>query len=358
MTWTRCALLVVVITAGIGCSANDEDASGGQVDGGEAGGTAGAGGTTPSGGSGGTSSGGAAANAGIGGAGAGGATNGGAGGAGEETLTLEVMVGTDSGLGQQLGEALPCYVEEVMAHVNYLFGKLRPEAQVNVVMVRHEADVDLHGLVLSNDKDELLAAWISWGTDQNVGDDTELLHFDYKLLLTSTKFGASGWARTGVSICDAGAGAIVHDVGYMGAKVITHEIGHSFGLEHTSDRNFVMNPIPGTAWAPESVASMSSLLLDGPPCMQDYVPPPAYVGIPLFTTEQQCQTRFAEPACTSFGAPTQCEKLMCSQSSTSCNWDDSPPLDGTSCGDGKWCIGGVCVDAVDDGSAPFAGCGG
>jgi ADAMTS cysteine-rich domain 2/Metallo-peptidase family M12 len=362
MTWRPCAALVFVITAGLSCSANDEGASSGDADGGvaggEAGAAAGAGGSSGSGGAAAGSGGSAGTGAGASGAGAAGATDGGTGGASADTLTLEVMVGTDSGLGQQFGEALPCYVEEVMAHVNYLYGKLRPGLDVNVVMVRHEVDVDLNGLTLSDDKNALLADWIAWGAAQNVGDDGEPLHFDYKLLLTSTKFGASGWARTGVSICDEGAGSIVHDVGYMGAKVIAHEMGHSFGLVHTGNRNNVMNPIPGTAWSPESATSLSSLLLDGTACMADYVPPPDYSGIPIFSTEQQCQTRFAEPACTKFGAPTQCEKLMCSQNSNSCNWDDSPPLDGTSCGDGKWCMGGECVDAVDDGSAPFAGCGG
>jgi hypothetical protein len=261
-----------------------------------------------------------------------------------EPLTLEVMVGTDSAMGAHYGEGLDAYVAEVMNQAHYMFAKLAPDLDLNVVMVRHERDVDLRGLQLSTNQEELLAAWIDWADERSVESDDDPLHFDYKLLLTKTEFG-TGWARTGVRICEAGSGSIVWDKGHVSAKVVAHETGHSLGLGHVDGRENIMHGNPGTAWHAESVAALQGLGVDTDPCLADFVPrhPPAYSGVPTVSVEDQCQTRFAEPACTQFGAPTQCEKLMCEVDETHCNWDDGPVLDGSACGEGMWCISSVCV---------------
>lgn len=261
-------------------------------------------------------------------------------------LTLEVMVGTDSALSATHGDGLDCYVQEVMAVVHHTYQKLAPGLDLHVVLTRHERDVDLRGLELSENRGELLQRWIAWANDQNVGDDADPSHFDAKVLLTETSFGNQGWATDSGDGCAAGAGAVVHDRGLLGAKTIAHELGHTFGLGHVDDETSVMNATPGTAWDRTSGDTLTDNLANETTarCLLDATAPlPDYEGVLAITHERQCQTRFGTAACSMDSAMARCDRLVCQLEGNRCNWDQGARLDGSSCGDGSICFDGECV---------------
>lgn len=270
-----------------------------------------------------------------------------------EALTVELLIGTDASLTEQHGDGLGCYVEGVAAHVNYIFSNLAPDLDLRIVLVRHEADVDTRGLELGSNRDALLSRWVEWSNAENVDGDDDPNHFDYKVLLTGQSFGRSGWATSGPAICNPNAGAIVRDKGYYGAKIVAHELAHTLGLGHVEGSQYLMNANPGTAWSDASVASLLALDLSSEACLADGVEPPSSPGIPTFTHEEQCQTRYGAPACSMSAAQRDCERLVCQTGAGSCSWEVGPRLDGSACGDGRWCIGGTCVDRPSGGSAGF-----
>ncbi len=274
------------------------------------------------------------------------------------TLTIEVMVGTDSGVEKKYGTHLSCFLNEMLMEVNYIYRKLMPKLDINVVLVRHETNVGARGLALSGDGNTLLWAWIDWVKKAaHNPPNGQPKHFDYALLLTSAGAGR-GLSPSGISICQPNAGNFVGEEGPMSAKIVAHELGHLFGLGHEQDRNLVMYPMPGTAWSKDSVAGLDKAIAAASSCLKNYVAPPKYVGVPVFTVEQQCQGIFGLPACTSMpSASTQCEKLLCQDANGwQCHYDDSVLLDGSPCGANKWCINGACVNRPVGGFTELGSC--
>ena len=272
-------------------------------------------------------------------------------------LTLEVMVGTDAAMSEKYGDRVGCVVKEIMAQVNYIYRKLCPEININVVLVRHEVNVDKHGLTLSRDGLTMLGAWNTWALSQNNPPDGSPNHFDYALLLSSTDFGY-GLSPSPAQMCTRGNGAINREEGYASAKLVAHEMGHCFGLGHDTETGMLMNPTPGTIWSSEKKQQMKQILTENNSCMQNKVPSPAYTGIPLITYDQQCQGLFGSDTCMLWGG-TECSKLLCKHPSdaSQCVWDASMPLDGTNCGEGNWCFEGKCVEKpVNNPSTLFDGC--
>lgn len=257
--------------------------------------------------------------------------------------TIELMVGTDAALATQYGDGLGCYVEGLVAHVDYIFGKLAPGLRIDVVLVRHETSVDTRGLELSDDRDVLLERWTDWADAENTAEDNEATHFDYPLLLTAQGFGTRGWASNGPAICDDGVGAIVRDRGYYAAKVMAHEMAHTLGLGHVNGETFLMNSNPGTEWSAESVAALVAIDLMSATCLDDGVAPAQTADVPSFTHEQQCQTRYQVPACGG-DSHGRCDRLVCQTGTNTCSFEVGPRLDGSDCGDGLWCMNGECVE--------------
>ncbi len=66
--------------------------------------------------------------------------------------------------------------------------------------------------------------------------------------------------------------------------------------------------------------------------------------MPAVSVEDQCASTFGLPVCPHWDSDQQCDKLLCATDEWTCVFDDSPVLDGSSCGDGRWCIAGQCVD--------------
>ena len=272
------------------------------------------------------------------------------------TLTLEVMIGTDSGVGQKYGTRLGCYVKELMAQVNYMYNKLKPELNINVVLSRHEADVDLHGLPLSQDGVTLLNSWNTWVPTLNNPPEGSPNHFDYAVLVTSSGAGR-GLAPANARMCTGWNKAFVGEEGPMTAKIIAHEMAHGFGVGHDDDPTMIMNNMPGTAWSDAAIATLLQVLPGSSSCMQNYLAPSIYTGIPMISYEDQCQGFFGTSVCDLWGPPTSCDVLLCQSSPGQCGYDVSTPLDGTSCGQGRWCVDGKCVDIpTNDPSTLFDGC--
>jgi hypothetical protein len=262
----------------------------------------------------------------------------------ESDFTIEVMVGTDSAVEARYGEQLDLLLEEIELQAHYMYAKLGPDLDINFVVVRHEASVDTRGLELTDAKAELLSRWRDWATQENVDDDDDPMHFDYSVLITAVDFGGAGWGNDGLEgMCrDTAPAAIINDRGHFAAKIMVHEAGHTLTLGHVEGSPLIMNPAPGTAWDELSTDALFSYFDTLPPCLLDSRVAPAYEGVPVISREAQCQSRFSLPECPTEAAQMNCERLVC-ETDDGCKWDDSPPLDGTSCGQGLHCVDAACV---------------
>ncbi|XP_024943397.1 A disintegrin and metalloproteinase with thrombospondin motifs 3 [Cephus cinctus] len=179
--------------------------------------------------------------------------------------------------------------------------------------------------------------------------------------------GPSGYAPVSGACDPARSCALNRDEGLTSAFIIAHEVAHILGLSHDGDENAgntcgdeasfgsVMAPMVAATfhrfhWSTCSKrefhhrAKQWSCLLNAPDntnatdlkaTLQD-----------TFTMDEQCRMEFGDgySLCRSFDLPEPCSHLWCGHlnSSQVCKTKKGPPLEGTSCGEDKWCINGYC----------------
>ncbi|CAK9807329.1 A disintegrin and metalloproteinase with thrombospondin motifs 3 [Anthophora plagiata] len=194
------------------------------------------------------------------------------------------------------------------------------------------------------------------------------VNYDIAVWLTRLDIGGpSGYAPVS-GVCDpARSCALNRDEGLTSAFIIAHEVAHILGLTHDGDdstgnackeeasRGSVMAPMVAATfhhfyWSACSkkefhrkVRRWSCLL--NKPKHDDSTQLKATVR-ETFTMDEQCRMEFGEGygLCKTFDVAEPCSRLWCGNSniSQSCKTKKGPPLEGTLCGNSKWCIGGRC----------------
>ncbi|KAK0073653.1 hypothetical protein PV326_013199 [Microctonus aethiopoides] len=176
------------------------------------------------------------------------------------------------------------------------------------------------------------------------------------------------------TVCDPPqAAAITEESGLLAGIVITHEVGHLMGCSHdtieingcpsndTDGSFFIMSPylyIYTLRWSGCSRNYITNLLNSGlgdclinnpidAPLKYQY---PNILPGAMYNSDFQCRMMEPDTVTCDFDKFVNCEKLWCKRE-RSCISNDSPPAEGTTCGENKWCIKKKCVPM---GSRPSA----
>ncbi|XP_058814760.1 A disintegrin and metalloproteinase with thrombospondin motifs adt-1-like [Topomyia yanbarensis] len=237
----------------------------------------------------------------------------------------------------------------------------------------------------NGERESLLDSFCLYQMNLNKGDDSDSNHWDLGLYVSGLDFHAiENGRRNGVTMGLATVGGICigeyscviaefgttsvfgkpyPSAGFTSVFVSAHEIGHSLGMHHDSSGNrcakdgYVMSPSRGTQgetiWSSCSAAAIRELtwaecLFDSPVKIKKELDAWKYQGYPgqVFTAKKQCEILLVDKDAIAFTQPSLdriCQNLQCRTPHRTGFYFSGPALEGTDCGDSKWCIGGDCV---------------
>ena len=175
--------------------------------------------------------------------------------------------------------------------------------------------------------------------------------------------GPSGYAPVSGACDPTRSTSLNRDQGLSSAFIVAHELGHLLGLTHDGDGDDCgWAPRMGSVMAPLISATYNRFLWSN--CSrQEYIskiswwqclynrpdaPDSTLVSDSVdrpFSLREQCELEFGpgHKPCRAVSVQGQCDRLWCSpQNSARCFTRRSPPLDGTACGPGRWCVDGEC----------------
>ncbi|NWY52934.1 ATS7 metalloproteinase, partial [Chionis minor] len=297
---------------------------------------------------------------------------------------VETLVVADTKMIEYHGsENIEKYVLTVMNMVAGLFHHASIGNPINIAIVRlillEDEEEDLK---ISHHADNTLKSFCKWQKSINVKGDSHPLHHDVAVLLTRKDICAAmnrPCETLGLShvagMCQPHRSCNINeDTGLPLAFTVAHELGHSFGIQHDGSSNdcepvgkrpFIMSPqllydTSPLTWSRCSREYITRFLdrgwglcLDDPPAREvmDYplVPP----GV-LYDVGHQCRLQYGPYSTFCDDMDSVCNTLWCTVGNT-CHSKLDAAVDGTACGENKWCFNGECVpvgyrpDAIDGG---------
>ncbi|XP_054128958.1 A disintegrin and metalloproteinase with thrombospondin motifs 7 [Melozone crissalis] len=285
---------------------------------------------------------------------------------------VETLVVADTKMVEFHGSAnIEKYVLTVMNMVAGLFHHASIGNPINVAIVRlilleHEEE----DLKISHHADNTLKSFCKWQKSINVKGDSHPLHHDVAVLLTRKDICAAmnrPCETLGLShvagMCQPHRSCNINeDTGLPLAFTVAHELGHSFGIQHDGSSNdcepvgkrpFIMSPqllydTSPLTWSRCSREYITRFLdrgwglcLDDPPAREllDFplVPP----GV-LYDVGHQCRLQYGPYSTFCDDMDSVCSTLWCTVGNT-CHSKLDAAVDGTACGESKWCFNGECV---------------
>uniref|UniRef100_A0A663MYA6 ADAM metallopeptidase with thrombospondin type 1 motif 7 n=1 Tax=Athene cunicularia TaxID=194338 RepID=A0A663MYA6_ATHCN len=285
---------------------------------------------------------------------------------------VETLVVADTKMIEYHGsENIEKYVLTVMNMVAGLFHHASIGNPINIAIVRlillEEEEEDLK---ISHHADNTLKSFCKWQKSINVKGDSHPLHHDVAVLLTRKDICAAmnrPCETLGLShvagMCQPHRSCNINeDTGLPLAFTVAHELGHSFGIQHDGSSNdcepvgkrpFIMSPqllydTSPLTWSRCSREYITRFLdrgwglcLDDPPAREvlDYplVPP----GV-LYDVGHQCRLQYGAYSTFCDDMDSVCNTLWCTVGNT-CHSKLDAAVDGTACGENKWCFNGECV---------------
>nr|XP_023012817.1 A disintegrin and metalloproteinase with thrombospondin motifs 2-like [Leptinotarsa decemlineata] len=193
---------------------------------------------------------------------------------------------------------------------------------------------------------------------------------DVAIWLTRSDIGGpSGYAPVGGTCDPKRSCALNRDEGLTSAFIIAHETAHILGLSHDGDKkngnNCSDEALDGSVMAPMVSATFNKFswsecskrefekytskwtCLQNPPTGPDEIILNATLQA-SFTMDEQCRMEFGDGyfMCRAFEIIEPCSHLWCGHQNTPlvCKTKKGPPLEGTECGFGKWCVNGYCEE--------------
>ncbi|XP_046752796.1 A disintegrin and metalloproteinase with thrombospondin motifs adt-1-like isoform X1 [Diprion similis] len=247
---------------------------------------------------------------------------------------------------------------------------------VNFVLKRLEIlHVEPAGLNRPHDIDKYLSSFCQWQGRENPGTDQDTRHWDHALMLTGldlyvvNKRGKVSSQVVGLApvagMCTKTSSCTVNEGRHFeSVYVVAHEIGHNLGMRHdgsTSDNqcdptSYIMSPTLGSGkitWSPCSRSYLQRFLQTSQSrCLLDHgssggqLDHSAEGALPgeRFDSNQQCILKYGFGSRHSTQQPLDdiCRDMHCERERYT--WTSHPALEGTFCGNNKWCRGGRCID--------------
>nr|CAD7397273.1 unnamed protein product [Timema poppensis] len=243
---------------------------------------------------------------------------------------------------------------------------------IHLTIVRHiklEEEKDEMNTKVSAASEETLESFCKWQNEMNPGDDSHPNHHDVAVLLTRTDIcdtdgdcGLLGIAKMAGTCEPTLSCAVNEDNGMKLGYTVTHEVGHTLGMDHDlaergcpgklpSGEFTVMNPgvsMKITGWSNCSQdyirhyvdLGFSYCLYDVPTDhdfeMTDILPGVMYGG------DYQCKTLVNSQA-KECEMGLACDSLNCEIPDYGCVQTHVPAAAGTKCGENKWCYARQCL---------------
>ncbi|NWR36317.1 ATS7 metalloproteinase, partial [Tachuris rubrigastra] len=285
---------------------------------------------------------------------------------------VETLVVADTKMVEFHGsENIEKYVLTVMNMVAGLFHHASIGNPINIAIVRlilleHEEE----DLKISHHADNTLKSFCKWQKSINVKGDSHPLHHDVAVLLTRKDICAAmnrPCETLGLShvagMCQPHRSCNINeDTGLPLAFTVAHELGHSFGIQHDGSSNdcepvgkrpFIMSPqllydTSPLTWSRCSREYITRFLdrgwglcLDDPPAREVLDFPLVPPGV-LYDVGHQCRLQYGPYSTFCDDMDSVCNTLWCTVGNT-CHSKLDAAVDGTACGESKWCFNGECV---------------
>ncbi|XP_043533060.1 A disintegrin and metalloproteinase with thrombospondin motifs 7-like isoform X1 [Chiloscyllium plagiosum] len=285
---------------------------------------------------------------------------------------VETLVVADSKMVEHHGsENIEAYVLTVMNMVAGLFRDASIGNSVNIVIVRLVLlEEDEEDLKITHHADNTLMNFCKWQKKINTKGDNHPIHHDVALLLTRKDI-CAGMNRPcetlGLShvsgMCQPHRScSISEDSGLPLAFTIAHELGHNFGIQHDGTGNdcepigkrpFIMSPqllydTSPLTWSRCSREYITRFLDRGWGLCLDDVPSKEVIDLPsvapgvLYDVNHQCRLQYGARSVFCDNMDSVCNTLWCTVGNT-CHSKLDAAVDGTKCGENKWCFDGDCI---------------
>uniref|UniRef100_A0A8C1UTN5 ADAM metallopeptidase with thrombospondin type 1 motif 7 n=1 Tax=Cyprinus carpio TaxID=7962 RepID=A0A8C1UTN5_CYPCA len=286
---------------------------------------------------------------------------------------VETLVVADPKMVEYYGsKGVVNYVLSVMNIVTGLFRDASIGNAINIAVVRLILlEKDEEDLKITHHADNSLNSFCKWQKGINMKDDDHPVHHDVAVLITRKDICAAinkpcetlGLSHVAGMCQPHRSCSINEDTGLPLAFTIAHELGHNFGIQHDGNGNdcepigkrpFVMSPqllygTPPPNWSRCSREYITRFLdrgwgwcLDDPPVRNDLEMDSAPPGV-LYSAAHQCKFQYGSSSLFCDDVDNICSTLWCTVGST-CHSRLDGAVDGTKCGEGKWCFDGECVE--------------
>uniref|UniRef100_A0A4W4GQI1 Peptidase M12B domain-containing protein n=1 Tax=Electrophorus electricus TaxID=8005 RepID=A0A4W4GQI1_ELEEL len=286
---------------------------------------------------------------------------------------VETLVVADQKMVEYHGRSsVETYVLAVMNIVAGLFRDASIGNSINIVVVRLILlEQDEEDLKITHHADNSLSSFCKWQKRLNTKGDEHPVHHDVAVLLTRKDICAAtnkpcetlGLSHVAGMCQPHRSCSISEDTGLPLAFTIAHELGHNFGIQHDGSGNncepvgkrpLVMSPrlLYGTSppnWSRCSRQYITRFLdrgwgwcLDDPPGRNKLATPTMLPGV-LYNAAHQCRLQYGSSSQPCDDVDNVCSTLWCTVDST-CHSKLDGAVDGTRCGEGKWCLSGDCVE--------------
>lgn len=309
---------------------------------------------------------------------------------GDRSAVVETAVFVDQALYQAMTRAFPgntdqelvTYVLTIMNAVQMLFKHDSLGRSMDVTVVELEIlKLQPRDLVPSENIDTYLTNFCVWQHQRRRSVSQGMPRWDHALLLSginmfvvdergTRKRHVVGLAPVSGMCNSLNSCTISEGTSFQSVYVASHEMGHSLGMEHDGVQdgnpcdvdNFVMSPTLGagkTTWSACSrqymakfLRSQAAVCVFQQASLVNLLGPKSGLPGEQFTADQQCALRFGSSSRKTSHQSLQetCRMLRCEMSRglTPVSFAAHPALEGTPCGEGKWCKGGNCVARKDE----------